>query len=294
MRRREFIAGLGAAACPRLALAQQMPTVGFLNMAAPEAWAPYVTEFKRGLGQAGVAEGSTVAIEYRWARGQYDRLPSLAKDLASHNVAVIAANGGSAAALAAKAATSTIPIVFTIGDGDPVKHGLVESLNRPGGNVTGITLLSGLLESKRLELVREVLPTATTVHMLVNPDSAGFDQDVPAIEASARGVGLKLQPIAARTEDEIDAAFETLARQSARALMIENDVFFTLRAAQIATLAIRHALPAIYPWRAGPRRWPHQLWREHPGSLPGVRALRRPDSQGSKACGPAGATANQV
>jgi putative ABC transport system substrate-binding protein len=250
IRRREFIGGLtGTVGFTTVSRAQQLPVVGFLNIAAPETWGPYVTEFKRGLGQTGFVEGNTVVIEYRWARGQYDKLPNLAKELVSRNVAVIAANGGSAAALAAKAATSTIPIVFALGDGDPVKHGLVESLNRPGGNVTGITLLSGLLESKRLELIREVVPAATTVHMLVNPNSAGFDQDVPAIEASARRVGLKLQPIAARSESEIDTAFETLARQGAHALMVENDIFFTLRAAQIATLAIRRALPAIFPWR---------------------------------------------
>jgi putative tryptophan/tyrosine transport system substrate-binding protein len=252
MRRREFIAGLGsAAAWPVVARAQQsaVPVIGFLNIASPETWDAYVNGFKQGLAQIGFVEGVNVAIEYRWARGQYDRLSALAADLANRKPAVIAANGGSRVALAAKSATSTIPIVFTFGDGDPVQHGLVESMNRPGGNVTGITMVAGLLESKRLELIREIVPTATTVHMLVNPNNAGFEQDVPTIEASARGVGLRFQTIAARTEAEIDIAFGLLAQQDARALMVENDAFFTLRAGQIATLAIRYAVPAIFPWR---------------------------------------------
>jgi putative ABC transport system substrate-binding protein len=162
---------------------------------------------------------------------------------------VIAANGGSKAALAAKAATATIPIVFTFGDGDPVKHGLVESLSRPGGNVTGITMIAGLLESKRLQLIREVVPQAKTIHMLVNPGNAGIDQDIPEIEVLTRRLGVRFEIVTAVTESEIDAAFATLAQQKAQALMVANDGFFTLRAAQIAALAIREALPTVFPWR---------------------------------------------
>jgi putative tryptophan/tyrosine transport system substrate-binding protein len=260
MRRREFIAGLGSvAAWPVVARAQQAaitPVIGFLNIATPETWAPYLTEFKRGLGQMSYVEGNNVAIEYRWARAQYDRLPTLASDLASRNVTVIAANGGSKAALAAKAATATIPIVFTFGDGDPVKHGLVKSLSRPGGNVTGITMIAGLLESKRLQLIREVVPQARTIHMLVNPDNAGIGQDIPVIETLTRGLGSQFQVVTARTDSEIDAAFATLAGQKAQALMVANDGFFTLRAAQIAALAIRQHCRRSFrgvnrPWRAG-------------------------------------------
>ncbi len=251
MRRREFIAGLGAAACPVMARAQQpaMPVIGFLNIGTPETWTAYLAGFKQGLGQMGYVEGTNVAIEYRWAQGQYDRLPALAAELANRKVAVIAAGGGSKAALAAKAATATIPIVFTFGDGDPVRHGLVTSFNQPGGNVTGVTMIAGVLESKRLQLVREVVPRATTIHMLVNPNNAGFDQDIPDVEASARNLGLGFRQVPASTENEIDVAFVTLAEQRAQALMVENDTFFTIRAAQIAALAIRHALPVIFPWR---------------------------------------------
>ena len=167
--RREFITLLGgAAAWPVMAGAQQpgMPVIGFLNIASPEAWTQYVMAFKQGLGQTGFVEGRNVAIEYQWASGDYSRLAALATDLAGLRVRVIAANGGSSAALAAKSATATIPIVFTFGDGDPVKHGLVESINHPGRNITGVTMIAGALEPKRLELLREIAPKATVVHIL--------------------------------------------------------------------------------------------------------------------------------
>jgi ABC-type uncharacterized transport system substrate-binding protein len=253
MRRREFIAMLGgaAAAWPLTASAQQpaMPVIGFLNIGSPETWANYVAGFKQGLGQTGYADGTNVTIEYRWARGQYDRLPALATDLADRKVKVIAANGGSRSALAAKAATGTIPIVFTFGDGDPVKHGLVGSMNQPGGNATGVTMIAGVLEPKRLELLREVVPKASVIHMLVNPNNAGVAQDIPEVAAIARTLGLGFEVVPAGTADEIDAAFVRLAQQRAQALMVANDGFLTIRAAQIAALAIRQGIPTVFPWR---------------------------------------------
>jgi putative ABC transport system substrate-binding protein len=214
-----------------------------------KAFAANVAGFRQGLAQAGFVEGVNVAIEYRWAHGQYDRLSALAADLADRKVAVIAANGGSRSALAAKSATSTIPIVFTFGDGDPVQHGLVESLNKPGGNVTGISMIAGALESKRLDLLHEMVPKATVIHMLVNPNTAGAVQDIPDVAVAARGIGLRLQVVPAGTEADIDAAFVKLVHDKAQALIVMADGFLTLRQQQIVTLAARHALPAVYPWR---------------------------------------------
>ena len=193
MKRREFISLLGGAAgWPLAARAQQpaMPVIGFLNVASPETWRHYVAAFKNGLSQVGFIDGQNVTIDYRWAYGDYSRLPALAAELVGLRISVIAATGGSRSALAAKAATATIPIVFLFGDGDPVKHGLVESINRPGGNVTGITMVAGLLEPKRLELLREMVPNTTTVHILVNPNNAGVLQDIPAVAAIAGKMGL--------------------------------------------------------------------------------------------------------
>jgi putative ABC transport system substrate-binding protein len=253
MMRRELITLLCSAAAtwPLAARAQQpsKPVVGFLNIASPETWGAYVAGFKQGLAQAGFVEGANVEIEYRWARGQYDRLSALATDLADRKVAVIAANGGSRSALAAKVATSTIPIVFTFGDGDPVQHGLVESLNRPGGNVTGVSMIAGALESKRLELLREIVPKATVIHVLVNPNTAGAVQDIPDVAVTARGMGLRLQVVPASTEADIDAGFAKLVREKAQALIVLSDGFLTLQRQQIIALAARYTLPAIYPWR---------------------------------------------
>jgi putative ABC transport system substrate-binding protein len=251
MKRREFIAGLGgtAAMWPLAARAQQpaMPVVGFLNVASPVEW--NVAPFKQGLGQAGFLENKNVLIEYRWAHGDYSRLSALAVELAARQVAVIAANGGSRSALAAKAATATIPIVFTFGDGDPVKDGLVESINQPGANVTGVTMIAGTLGPKRLELLREVVPKATVVHMLANPNSAGVLQDIPDVAEAAGKLGLQFQVVQAGSDNEIDAAFARLGRERAQALVVANDAFLTLRRSQIVALAARYALPAIYPWR---------------------------------------------
>lgn len=169
--------------------------------------------------------------------------------MASRRVAVIAANGGSRSALAAKTATATIPIVFTFGDGDPVKHGLVESISQPGRNITGVTMIAGALEPKRLELLREIAPNTTAVHILVNPNNAGVLQDIPTVAAAAGKLGLGFEVVQAGTESEIDVAFATLAREHAQALMVANDGFLTSRTSQIAALAARYALPAVYPWR---------------------------------------------
>jgi putative ABC transport system substrate-binding protein len=225
------------------------PVIGFLNIASLQTWEAYVAGFKQGLAQAGFVEGVNVAIEYRWARGQYDQLSALAADLADRKVAVIAANGSSRAALAAKSATSAIPIVFIFGDGDPVQHGLVESMNRPGGNITGISMVAGALEPKRLELIHEIVPKATVIHMLVNPNTAGAVQDIPDVAVAARSIGLRLQVIPAGTQADIDAAFLKLVREKAQALIVMADGFLTLQRQQIIALAASHTLPAVYAWR---------------------------------------------
>jgi putative ABC transport system substrate-binding protein len=253
MRRREFITLLGgAAAWPSAAWPQQQapfPTVGFLGAATPELFGPYVSAFRQGLAQVGYFEGRNVSIEFRWARGQYDALEALAAELVRQRVAVIAANGGARAALAAKAATTTIPIVFIFGDGDPVAYGLVRSFNEPGGNVTGMTMVAGLMEPKRLEILRELVPGMRQVYLLSNPNNAGVAQDLPRIFDAAGALGIKLEVVKASTETEIDAAFDLIARERAQALMVMNDVFFQLRKNQITGLCTRHGLPAIYPWR---------------------------------------------
>jgi putative ABC transport system substrate-binding protein len=254
--RREFITllGSGAVAWPLAVRAQQptMPVIGFLNSGSPNWYVPFVAAFMKGLKETGYIEGENVKIEYRWAEDQYDRLPVLAADLANRRVAVIAANGGSRSALAAKAASATIPIVFTFGDGDPVKHGLVESINHPGRNITGITMIAGALEPKRLELLREIAPKTTVVHILVNPNNAGVLQDIPTVAAAAGKLGLGFEVMQAGTESEIDAAFATMFREHVQALMIANDGFLTSRSAQIAALAARYAVPTIYAWRQFP------------------------------------------
>jgi putative ABC transport system substrate-binding protein len=188
--RRKFLATLlggAAAAWPLAARVQrpELPTIGFLNVASPEAFGPYVSAFRQGLGQVGYFEARNVSIEFRWARGQYDRLAALASELVGQRVVIIAANRGARSALAAKAATTNIPIVFTFGDGDPVAYGLVRSFNEPGGNVTGVTMIAGLLEPKRLEILRELVPGLSLVYLLINPNNAGVAQDLPSIIGAA-------------------------------------------------------------------------------------------------------------
>ena len=250
MRRRQFITLLGgAAACWPFDARTQQPksVVGFLNGASQEGYAPFVAAFRQGLKEAGYVEGQNVTIEYRWAEGHYDRLPSLAADLVQHKVTVIAA-GSTPAALAAKAATSTVPIVFTTG-GDPIKLGLVASLNRPGGNVTGSTQLSVEVGPKRLELARELFPGAKTVALLVNPANplaATVSKDLQAI---ADTLGVRLHVLHASTEADFEAAFATAAQLRAAALVIGADPLFSSHAAQLGALALRHSVPAIYQYR---------------------------------------------
>jgi putative ABC transport system substrate-binding protein len=251
MRRREFITLLGGAAVawPLAARAQQaMPVIGFLHGASPVAWADELRGFHRGLKDAGFVEGENVAIVYRWAEGQYDRLPALAAELVRRRVSVIAAFS-TAAAFAAKAATTTIPIVFLVG-ADPVELGLVASLARPSGNLTGTNFFTQELHEKRLELLRELVPTATRIAVLVNPaNPLNAEPTVRDVKTAARAMGLQIQVFNASNGPEIDAAFTGLARDRPDALYVGNDQLFILRRVQLVQLAARLAVPASYSGR---------------------------------------------
>jgi putative ABC transport system substrate-binding protein len=250
MRRREFITLLGGAATwPLVARAQQpaMPVIGFLNTRVPAADPHLLAAFHRGLRETGYIEGQNVAIEYRWASNQYDRLQALATDLVLRQVNVIAAIG-SPSAPAAKAVTTTIPIVFIIGF-DPVEFGLVTSLNRPGGNLTGVTVLGVELGSKRLELLHELIPTANVVAALVNPTTPAAETQSTELQAAARALGLKLHVLHASTEGDLDAVFPTLLQLGARGLVVGNDTFFSTRSEQLAALAFQHWVPTIFQYR---------------------------------------------
>jgi ABC-type uncharacterized transport system substrate-binding protein len=250
--RRKFFVMLGgaAAAWPIAARAQQpaMPVIGFLSSFAAESFAPesqpYAAAFRQGLSEIGYSDGHNVAIEYRWAENQASRLPVLAAELVRRKVAVIAATGGTASALAAKAATTTIPIVFTAGS-DPVKIGLVASLNRPGGNVTGVTMLANVLAAKRLELISELVSKATAIGFLVNPNNPNAVAETSDMEAGARAVGKQSVLLRASTEREIDTVFATLTQQRVEALAIAGDPLFDIRRSQIVALAAQHAVPTI-------------------------------------------------
>ena len=251
MRRREFIAGLGGAAAvwPLAARAQAaIPVIGALNSAAAAPIAPLLAAFRIGLGEAGYVEGQNLAVEYRLAEGQYDRLPSLAADLVRRRVAVIATGGGTVSALAAKNATATIPVVFVCDD-DPVKVGLVTSISRPGGNVTGIHQLTTGLEAKRLGLLHELAPNVTTMAVLVNPDYPDAGIQIKEVEEAARTLGLRLHILKARIESDFDAAFATIVQQRAGALLVASDPFLFSRRELLVALAARHAVPAIYQFR---------------------------------------------
>jgi len=251
MRRREFISLLGGAAAWPLAVeAQQqpgMPVIGFLHAVSPDA--PPIGHFRRGLREAGYVEGENVAIEYRWAENQLDRLPALAADLVRKRVTVIIAAGGTAPAIAAKAATATIPIVFTVPE-DPVQIGLVASLSRPGGNLTGVNLIVGELVPKRLELLRELVPAMTRVAVFTNrANPARADIQMREAESAGRAMGLLIHSFNASTVAEINAAFATLARERPDALFVSPDPFFVVRRVQLATLAARHAIPTSFSSR---------------------------------------------
>jgi putative ABC transport system substrate-binding protein len=250
MKRREFISLLGgAAAWPLAARAQQqaMPVIGFLRPGSPEPNAHLVEAFRKGLGETGYVEGRNVAVEYRWAHN-YDDMPELAADLVRLRVAVIATPGSTAAAAAAKSATTTIPIVFS-GGGDPVQTGLVASLNRPGGNVTGVSSMSGELGAKRLELLQELVPRAARFAVLVNPNNPLAEAFVTDVRAAAAAIGRQIEVFTAGTGRDIDTAFTMLLEKRADALQVGPDPLFVSRRVQLATLAARHAVPAIYPFR---------------------------------------------
>jgi putative tryptophan/tyrosine transport system substrate-binding protein len=252
MRRREFIFALGgAAAWPLAARAQQpaMPVIGFLQTASPgRLYAGFLAGFRNGLKEAGYVEGSNVTVDYRWAEGEVSRLPALAADLVRDRVKVIVASGGDAPALAAKQATDKIPIVFISG-GEPVKAGLVQSLNRPGGNITGVSFLITDLIPKRLELLREVVPSAVTVGALVNPNYPAVDLQKRELQEAADAKGLGLHIATAGTGHDIDAAFARLVQQGSNVLLIANDPFFLSNRDRIVALVARYALPASFSSR---------------------------------------------
>ena len=251
MKRREFITILGgAAAWPLAARGQQsgLPVVGFLSSTASGNSASFVAAFRQGLKDTGFVEGQNVAVDYRFAEGRNDQLPALAADLIRRNVAVIAATGGTPSALAAKAATSTIPIVFVTGE-DPVRLGLVQSFNRPGGNVTGVALFANTLWPKCLELLSELTPKAAVVGALVHPGGQDGERERQAIQAAADQLGRQLVIVAAGAEGDIEPAFAALAEKHVGALIVSPDALFTNRRDQIAALAARHGVPTIYQWR---------------------------------------------
>jgi putative tryptophan/tyrosine transport system substrate-binding protein len=252
MRRREVITLLGgAAACTLPARAQTpttMPVVGYLGPESPQTFASRVKAFRDGLAQAGYVEGRNVTIEFRWAEGHYDRLPALAADLVDRQVALLVAPGGAPAALAAKSATATIPVVFEMG-GDPVALGVVRSLNRPEGNLTGVSSLSVALGPKRIEVLHEVLPTAATIAVVVNPTSPTADAQRANMDEAAKRLGLQLHVLHASTEQEFDAVFAALPQVGASGLAFTSDPFYANRSEQLARLAVRHGIPAVHQSR---------------------------------------------
>jgi putative ABC transport system substrate-binding protein len=252
MNRRAFISLLGgAAAWPMAARAQQatMPVIGFLHAGTPETAARSVAAFRMGLGETGYVDGRNITIEYYWLEGRYDRLPAVLTDLVSRRVAVIATSGSLPAALAAKAATSTIPIVFAVGD-DPVKLGLVASLARPGGNATGINFFVNEIVAKRLTLLHDMVPKAVRIGVIVNPANPQTEIALKELDSAARAIGLAIHIANAGTIREIDAAFEMIVREHADALFLAPDQFLGSRRVQIVTLATRHALPSSYSGRS--------------------------------------------
>jgi putative tryptophan/tyrosine transport system substrate-binding protein len=252
MRRREFIWLFGGAAVswPLAVYAQQrpMPVIGFLNVASPGPLRQQIAAFREGLKESGYVEGQNVAVEYRWAEGQYERLPELAADLVRQQVSVIFVGGGAPAELAVKAATTTIPIVFSTG-GDPVRSGLVASLNQPSGNITGVYHFATGLEAKRLGLLHEMLPKATPIAVLINPNYADAENQLRDVQEAAARLGVQLVIVRANAESDFNAAFSTVVQQRSGALQVCASPFFNNRREQLVVLAARHALPTIYEWR---------------------------------------------
>jgi putative ABC transport system substrate-binding protein len=249
MKRRAFIRLVGggaAAAWPLAARAQQppMPVIGYLGAQSPTTFASRLTAFRQGLGEAGYVEGRNVAIEFRWAEGQHSRLPDLAAELADRRVTVMVAPGGAPAGLAAKSATTTIPIVFEMG-ADPIAIGLVDSLNRPGGNVTGVSSLNVEVTPKRLEILHELIPAATVIAALVNPTSPTADSQVKNLQTAAHTLGLQLHILHASAKRDLDPVFESLLQLRPGGLVIASDTFFATNSEQLADLTIRNAMPAI-------------------------------------------------
>jgi putative tryptophan/tyrosine transport system substrate-binding protein len=252
MRRREFIWLFGGAAVlwPLAVYAQQrpMPVIGFLNVASPGPLRQQIAAFREGLKESGYVEGQNVAVEYRWAEGQYERLPELAADLVRQQVSVIFVGGGAPAELAVKAATTTIPIVFSTG-GDPVRSGLVASLNQPSGNITGVYHFATGLEAKRLGLLHEMLPKATPIAVLINPNYADAENQLRDVQEAAARLGVQLVVVRANAESDFNAAFSTVVQQRSGALLVCASPFFNNKREQLVVLAARHALPTIYEWR---------------------------------------------
>jgi putative ABC transport system substrate-binding protein len=252
MRRRNFIRILGATATgwplPALSQTQKIPIIGFLNSASPKSMAPFVAAFHRGLNEEGYAEGQNVAIEYRWADSQYDRLGALAADLVGRRVVVIAATGGIVSAQAAQAATSVIPILFVTGF-NPVQLGIVASLNRPGRNATGVSVYTTELIAKRLELLRDIAPRAARIALLLNPNGFVGGIEKKDMETATQAAGVQLIVLEASAENDLEAAFAFAVQQRAGAILVSAYPFFTSQRAQLVALAARHAMPTAYPWR---------------------------------------------
>ena len=252
MRRREFIAFVGctAAGWPLTALAEQpsMPVIGFLNSASPQPFANYVSGFRIGLKQTGYIDGQNVTIEFRWAEGHYDRLPEMAAGLVRRKVAVLVSTGGPPSVMAAKAATATIPIVFTIGT-DPIRLGVVTSLSRPGGNITGVNFFSAAMESKRLGLLRALLPRVQLIAVLLNPSNPNYAFQLRDLQEPAAAIGQQIHILLASNESEIGAAFETATQLRAGAALVSGDPFFNSQHDKIIALAARYSIPTVYEFR---------------------------------------------
>jgi putative ABC transport system substrate-binding protein len=292
-----LIAALGGAAVwPLAARAQQptMPVIGFMSARSPAEAASDLAAFRQGLGQAGYFEGKNVAIEYRWAEGQYDRLPGMAAELVAWQVAVIAATGGEPSGLAAKAATTTIPIVCTLG-GDAVAAGLVAQLNRPGGNITGVTIIGIEMGPKRVELAHKLVPNAGVLATLINSKFPMALAEMGEMQAAARSLGLQMTVVDASDGSEIEAAFAVLARDKASALIVNTDPLLLGQREQIVQLAARYKIPTLYFLRefvdAG---GPDELWTEHPQWLSSGGDLRRSHSERRKSWRTTGRAADQV